>query len=579
MSSLHTSFTKEQAKEEVKKLVEKYKTLIESGDAKKLTEEETKKDFILPLFHALNWDTQNSKEVSAEETISKKRVDYGFRIDGIPKFFLETKALRESLESKFAEQAVNYSWLKSATWAVLTNFDQLKIYNAEWKSDRVIDKMLPPLLWSEYVEKFDKLWLLSKDSFLQNALNKIAEEWGRKEKKTPVSPVMKQLFEDLMKWRQELTKDIVRHSENKEILKSEEVLDESIQRILDRLIFIRVCEDREIEPPTLLSKLREWKGNTKGKPFIKVLSEVYRDFDRYYNSKLFSEHVCEELVIDDSVLNDIINGLYESVDRTLRYDFSAIDADVLGSIYEEYLGYVLKSGKGQIAENHVHKKEMGIYYTPAYVVDYIVDNTIGKILKERDIKGIRILDLACGSGSFLIKAYDALVTSCEKIDFDIKKKILVENIFGVDLDPKAVEITQLNLLLRTMEKRRILPELQNNIRLGNSIIDDPKFAGNKAFNWCEVFSEIFKTGGFDVVIGNPPYFNIKPDSELRYQLLGACKLTEPVQRIGPAPRSVNYYSHYTHCSRPSYSLEPYWLMPKSTVERINNLTPSEDVSK
>lgn len=282
------SFTKEQAKEEIRKLVEKCRELVVAEDFQKLTEEETKKDFILPLFHVLNWNTQNSKEVSAEETISKKRVDYGFRIDGIPKFFLETKSLRENLEVEHAEQAINYSWLKSTTWAVLTNFLELKVYNAEWKAKSSIDKMFFELKWSEFLEKFDKLWLLSKDSFIQNELDEKAEEWGKKQKKTPVTPVMKQLFNDLMIWRQRLRNNIVKYKANMEALKTEEALDESIQRILDRLIFIRVCEDRRIEPVELLSRLREWKDNRKGKMFIQLLNEVFREFDENYNSKLFS---------------------------------------------------------------------------------------------------------------------------------------------------------------------------------------------------------------------------------------------------------------------------------------------------
>jgi type I restriction-modification system DNA methylase subunit/predicted type IV restriction endonuclease len=514
-------FSKEQTKEEVRKLVEKYKELVETGDPQKLTEEETKKDFILPLFHVLNWDTQNSKEVSAEETISKKRVDYGFRIDGIPKFFLETKSLREKLETEYAEQAINYSWLKSTTWAVLTNFVELKVYNAEWKAKSSIDKIFFELKWTEFIEKFDKLWLLSKDSFLQNELDKTAEEWGKKQKKTPVTPVMKQLFNDLMIWRQRLTRNISGYKTNMEILKTEETLDECIQRILDRLIFIRVCEDREIEPRTLLSKLREWKGGRKGKLFIQLLNDVFREFDKNYNSKLFSKHISEELVVDDVILNDIIHELYESSDRIFKYDFAAIDADVFGNIYEEYLGYVLKKGKGKVAENHLHRKEMGIYYTPTFVVDYIVRNTLGELLKQKGDGKIKVLDPACGSGSFLIKAFEVFLNyykDSKQLSFEDKVNILKNNIFGVDLDPKAAEIAQLNLLLRAVEKRKLLPMLHNNIKIGNSLIDDSKIARDNAFDWNEEFKDIMKEGGFDVVIGNPPYgakFNDKEKSYLK----------------------------------------------------------------
>lgn len=165
------------------------------------------------------------------------------------------------------------------------------------------------------------------------------------------------------------------------------------------------------------------------------------------------------MIIDDIILNDIIHGLYDSSDGIFKYDFAAIDADVLGNIYEEYLGHVLKKGKGKVSENHLHRKEMGIYYTPTFVVDYIVKNTLGELLKQKGDGKIKVLDPACGSGSFLIKAFATFVDyygTSKESDFEDKIKILKSNIFGVDLDPKAAEIAQLNLLLRALEKKETL---------------------------------------------------------------------------------------------------------------------------
>lgn len=505
-------YTKEQAKQEVQKIVDRYKDGVQSGRAFKLTEEETKKDFILPLFKVLNWDTESSQEVSAEETISKSRVDYGFRIDGRPKIFLEAKSIKANLDDvEFAKQAINYAWLKSTTWAVLTDFQSLKVFNAEWESTSPLAKMFFELDWDEYTEKFDKLWLLSKDSFLFNEIDKVAEEWGKKQKRTPVTPVMKQIFNDLMMWREKLTKNISSYSSNSKVVKSEEELDESVQRIIDRLIFIRVCEDRGIENVVLQSKVREWQSNPK-KDLIKILNEIFREFDKSYNSKLFAPHPSEELTIDNSILVYVINNLYESSDRVFKYDFSAIEADVLGNIYEEYLGYILQkiSKKPSEKSNHTHRKEMGIYYTPTFVVDYIVKNTVGELLKEissTDIGNIKILDMACGSGSFLIKAFDVLNRyhkNKNELDFLRKIKILTGNIYGVDLDPKAIEISQLNLLLKTLEKRKLLPKLQENLRVGNSLIDSPEIS-ERAFKWDTEFSKIIDKGGFDAIVGNPPY--------------------------------------------------------------------------
>ncbi|MBS3160017.1 N-6 DNA methylase [Candidatus Woesearchaeota archaeon] len=176
-----------------------------------------------------------------------------------------------------------------------------------------------------------------------------------------------------------------------------------------------------------------------------------------------------------------------------------------------------------MTEGKAYRKEQGIYYTPTYVVDYIVKNTIGELAKDKkfDLKNIKVLDPACGSGSFLMKAFDYLVTLDKKKNGEItqtkldltgasasygrKVEILKENIFGVDLDPKAVEIAQLNLLLKTAEKKHRLPTLQENIKVGNSLIDYPAVAGDKAFKWEEEFKDVMNNGGFDVVIGNPPY--------------------------------------------------------------------------
>lgn len=518
-------FTKEEAKEEVKKLVDKYNRIFESGSIKRYKEEDTKAEFIEPLFEALGWDvrnTENDDEVVREEKISKGRVDYSFRINGIPKFFLEAKALKEDLDNiKFVEQAVNYSWHKGCTWAILTHFEAIKIFNAEWKSvnpsQAQFGQTLPCQL---FLEKFDTLWLLSRESFENKLLDIEAEKWGKKIKKISVD---KQLLSDLTRFRDLLNKNILKNNASKNI--SGDELDEAVQRIIDRLIFIRTLEDKELEAPMLQSVVRE----DLNKRIYKKLNLVFRKIDDIYNSKLFTPHLCENLDIDDEVLAKIINGLFHSSDNSVHYDFSAIDADVLGNIYEQYLGHILKKTdkRAKLAEGKAHRKEQGIYYTPTYVVDYIVKNTVGELAKDKkfNLKNIKILDPACGSGSFLMKAFDYLVTLDKKKNgkldqtkldltgasatYGRKVEILKDNIFGVDLDPKAVEIAQLNLLLKAAEKKHRLPTLQENIKVGNSLFDEEKFAENREFDWEIQFKETMSVGGFDVVIGNPPYVDIK----------------------------------------------------------------------
>jgi len=278
---------------------------------------------------------------------------------------------------------------------------------------------------------------------------------GKKLKKQPVS---KQVLDDLLEAKKKLTKSILNHPRLNKI--SETELDESVQRILDRLIFIRTCEDRNIEQNHLLTAVR----NKNKKSLWEELKKIFRKFDELYNSKLFEKHLCEQLFIDDEILEEIINSLYYTKDRSIYYDFSAINADVLGNIYEQYLGHILKNTptSAKLKETHQHRKEQGIYYTPTYIVDYIVKNTVGEILKNikpKDAAKLRILDPACGSGSFLIRAFDELVDYWQKVspnEFDYFRKIeiLENNIYGVDLDRQAVEITQMNLVENYLQRTK-----------------------------------------------------------------------------------------------------------------------------
>ncbi|KQB35907.1 Eco57I restriction-modification methylase domain-containing protein [Acidiplasma cupricumulans] len=513
--------------ERIIELISKYEQIKKSGEIKRYNEESTKKDFILPLFKALGWNVDNRGKtndyVSAEETISKKRVDYGFRINGIPKFFLEAKSLKENniqTNHKYIEQAIDYAWMKSCSWAVLTNFETLAVYNADWKDSNYGNNVLFVLHPNDFLNG-ERLNYLSKKAFENDELDNIASKYGKKQLKNPIN---KQLLQDMIHFREVLSKDIAKN--NKRL--NQDDIDESVQRILDRLIFIRNAEDRGLEANQLESNVRQWASKGRGQ-FVKEISKVYSYFDDSYNSKLFAHHLCDDIYIDNEPLQEVIEGLNHSKDNSYRYDFSIIESDVLGNIYEQYLGNILKSTtKGaKLEESKTHRKEQGIYYTPSYIVDYIVKNTVGEFIKTHtpeEIKNVRILDPACGSGSFLIRAYKELenywikelklnegdvkqtrfdINNSEKF-YTLKTEILKNNIFGVDLDPKAVEIAQLNLLLQISERKQKLPILQNNIKVGNSLIDDPSIS-DKAFKWEDEFPEIMKEEGFDIIIGNPPY--------------------------------------------------------------------------
>ena len=508
-------------------LISKYEQIKKSGEIKRYNEESTKKDFIQPLFESLGWNFSNrgksTDSVSAEETISKKRVDYGFRISGIPKFFVEAKSLKEEniqTNHKYITQAIDYAWMKSCSWAILTNFETIAVYNADWKESNYRNNLFFVLHPSDFLTD-KRFTYLSKGALENNVLDNEASKYGKKQLKNPIN---KQLLQDMIHFREVLSKDIVMNNQDKHL--NQDDIDESVQRILDRLIFIRNSEDRGLEENQLQSNVRQWYAKGKGH-LVKEISGIYKDYDSKYNSKLFAHHLCDDLYIDNEALQEVIEGLNQSKDNSYRYDFSIIESDVLGNIYEQYLGNILKSTpkRAKLEESKTHRKEQGIYYTPSYIVDYIVKNTLGEYIKTHtpeEIKKVRILDPACGSGSFLIRAYKELENywkqqygTQETLKFDegesfysMKVEILKNNIFGVDLDPKAVEIAQLNLLLQISERKQRLPILQNNIKVGNSLIDDLSVS-DRAFKWEEQFPDIMKEGGFDVVIGNPPYVRIQ----------------------------------------------------------------------
>jgi type II restriction/modification system DNA methylase subunit YeeA len=369
--------------ERVVELISKYKQIKKSGAIKNYKEEETKKDFIVPLFEALGWNVSGRGEtndsISAEEAISKKRVDYGFRINGIPAFFLEAKSLKEEnvyTNSKYVTQAIDYAWMKSCSWAILTNFETLAVFNADWKTSNYGSSVFFVLHPDDFLSD-SRFEYLSKKAFENGELDKIASKYGRKQVKNPIS---KQLLQDMIHFRDILSKDILRNNQDKNL--SQDELDESVQRILDRLIFIRNAEDRTLEENQLLSNARQWHAKGKGH-LVKEISKTYKYYDDNYNSKLFAHHLCDDLYIDNEALKEVIEGLNEAKDNSYRYDFSLIESDVLGNIYEQYLGNILKSTpkRAKLEGSKAHRKEQGIYYTPSYIVDYIVKHTVGEYIK------------------------------------------------------------------------------------------------------------------------------------------------------------------------------------------------------
>jgi len=351
-----------EAKEGIKLLIDKYQTAKEQGKINKYTEEETKNSFIKPLFEALGWDFSEKEEVSAEEHVSLSgRLDYGFYINGRPKFYLEVKKLKADLNNEeFARQAIKYSFNKGVTWAVLTDFEGIKIFNAQSPSKYLGDKLYFELKYFEYLDRFDKLWELSKESFQTDLIDQRAIEAGKKLQKVPITEL---LSKDLNECRKLLTEKLGEWNPGV----PQELLDEGVQKLLDRIVFIKVAEDRKIEQNVFLPLINQWRLLTgSNKPTLyQSMTKKFRELDDIYNSNLFEKHAFEAWEESGEVLEEVLDilngkkGYYE-------FDFSVMSADTLGSVYENYLGYKLsQSQKGLTLHKDAGKrKEQGIYYTP-----------------------------------------------------------------------------------------------------------------------------------------------------------------------------------------------------------------------
>jgi type I restriction-modification system DNA methylase subunit len=521
------SWDENSARADIGRLVDYYHRTKSDGRYSHFSEEETKKDFILPLFRALGWRVDSS-DVSAEERILRGRADYGFKVGGVTKFYVEAKPLSTNIwEREYLQQAIDYSYAKGVTWAILTNFGRTVVLYSEIKEANPFNTLFLDLSCDEYLAQFDQLRLIGRPAVEGNELDSKAETFGRKPRKQPID---KQLLKDLNSFRLDLAKDI--RQLNRELFhEADDALEETVQRILDRLIFVRVAEDRGLEDRqlNLLSKAPEPSA-------VKRLRELFGRYDQSFDSKLFQPHTADDVRMDGEVLQRVLRGLHETQDGSIRYDFGAIDADVLGVMYEQYLGLMLHqtAKRAKLSNGAVNRKEQGIYYTPTWVVDYIVRFAVEDVLKRKGTKAdkLRVLDPACGSGTFLLRAFDHVMRARNPTGASVQSKfdpetagplvalgtsVLTDNLFGVDLDARAVEIAQLNLMIRAAESRHRLPTLERNVRVGNSVIDDG-VVDARAVDWGKAFPTPMKEGGFDVIVTNPPYVRIQnlPEQERDY---------------------------------------------------------------
>lgn len=469
--------------------------------------------FIEPLFSALGWRMKDLNEVHEQVNQPQGRPDYIFYLNKSIAFFLEAKTIKD-IEEDDIKQALNYARSKNKRWAVLSNFKETIILICDTKETSLSKHIFRRIPYDRLIQDLNDVLLISRESFENGTIEEKAQKEGRIKQTIRID---EELLNDVLLWRKWIITSI---KQNNKQNYDKNTLEEIAQTLLNRIIFIRTVEDRKLEAypdETIKSILNQYENN-KNVNIKDKINRLFSEYDKIYDSKLFTydefdfknRHECEKVNIDNNTYYKILKDTYEK-DQIYSYKFDEIDADILGSMYEKYIGNIQEIKKGQ-----------GIYYTPTPIVDYIVEKSINLSLNNKKYKEppkLRVLDMACGSGSFLLKAFDVLDgyykvnakkysqagldLSSESVVITQKTKILREHIFGVDLDIKAVEIAQLNLLLKIAETKYRLPDLRTNIKWGNSLIGDKSFAENTAFNWDVEFKS-----KFDVIVGNPPYIMV-----------------------------------------------------------------------
>jgi len=602
---------------EILDLVARFEQQFPAYKSGQYNEAHVRCEFLDPFFKALGWDVDNVhgyaeayKDVIHEDAIriggAVKAPDYCFRIGGARKFFLEAKKPSVSVkdEPSAAYQLRRYAWSAKLPLSVLSDFEEFAVYDCRvkpHKDDPASAARIFYCTFREYTEQW--AWIaqrFSREAVLKGSFDRFAESARGKKGTAEVDAAFLETIEG---WRLELARNFALR--NPKLTQRE--LNFAVQRTIDRIIFLRICEDRGLEDYGRLLAL------VNGDRIYPRLGQLFEAADARYNSGLFHftrekgrheppDELTLALQLDDKLLRELLRGLYYP---DSPYEFSVISADILGQVYEQFLGKVIRLTEGHRAvvdDKPEVKKAGGVYYTPTYIVDHIVQQTVGKLLEECgsrrkeahpdgnegdeslltsaptveaiDARGaarlldrvskLRILDPACGSGSFLIGAYQLLLdwhlqfyvqllagakalspsggerrgegahadwlvrgknprlvqtTAGWKLTIGERKRILLNNIFGVDIDPQAVEVTKLSLLLKVLEgetgqtlqaifrlfHERALPDLGDNIKCGNSLIgpdfyqqaelplltEDERYRIN-VFDWQAEFPQIFR---------------------------------------------------------------------------------------
>ena len=573
------SKTIDQGREEVAKLCRYFTTNRQAFLAPGVKEAHIRQSLIDPLFEALGWDVRNTamtapqyREVIPEDSLDvegqQKAPDYTFRVGSLPKFYAEAKKCGVNIgtDSAPAFQLRRYGWSAKLALSLLTDFEELSIYDCTTRprpSDKASHARIQYFRYEEYPDRWSDLWnVFSREAVWSGAF----DQYAASKRKRGTSEVDVEFLKEMEDWRLALAGNIALR--NKRL--SLDDLNAAVQLTIDRVVFLRMAEDRGLEPYEQLLKLCE-----RPDIYARFIHDLSRRADQKYNSGLFHFHresgvsenpdeITPNLKVDDKILRPILESLYFT--HGSPYHFGVMPVEILGTVYERFLGKVIRLTAGhqaKIEEKPEVRKAHGVYYTPAYIVEYIVKQTVARQIEGRsptqlagskEKPAFRVLDMACGSGSFLLGAYQRLLEHCLnwyvdhkpeiakkavykdprdkhwRLTIEEKKRILTTHVFGVDIDPQAVEVTKLSLLLKVLEGEtdqsfslsqlafgdRALPNLADNIKNGNSLIGSEYFAGKlfadpeeikrvKPFDWKQGFPDAMRAGGFDCIIGNPPY--------------------------------------------------------------------------
>ncbi|MBR4690642.1 MAG: N-6 DNA methylase, partial [Bacteroidales bacterium] len=516
--------------------------------------------FVKVLGYTLNPSPNYNLITEQKNESNSKKADGAIIVGGNVVGVIELKDHKTTDLSKIENQAFGYkSQHKNTRYVVISNFEKLRFY---------IDNAVEHIEWNLFTlteEQFKELYFcLAWENIKADLPLKVKQESVSRE-----DQVTQQLYKDYSAFKREIFADILANNTNEETPKEQILLlFKKTQKLLDRLLFIFFAEDSGLLPPnSMVEILRQWEQLKEMDAYVPLYDRIKKYFGymdtgwqgkKYeifaYNGGLFKpDEVLDSIKISDDILARFTQKLAD-------YDYSTeVDVNILGHIFENSLNEIeevtaqINAGEAPTVSK---RKRDGVFYTPQYITKYIVENTIGRLCAEKKAEmgineaeyfadknrqtatkkrllaqltkyrewllSITICDPACGSGAFLNAALqflmaehklldemEAKVTNSSIVFPDVENSILENNLYGVDINEESVEIARLALWLRTAKPHRKLNSLNNNIKCGNSLISDPAIAGEKAFDWKKEFPQVFEKGGFDVVIGNPPYVQLQ----------------------------------------------------------------------